>query len=183
VTNKYAVLIACAALAGPAIAADPAPANAPASDKSIHELLELTDAHKLIDTMKGQVNAMVTAASQQAMQGKSITPERQAILDRMQTKMLGVLDDVLNWDTLEGIYLRTYRASFSEKEIDGIIAFYRTPAGKAMVKKLPLVMQNVMVEMQGLMKPMQARVQQIQQEAMQELKDLPQNDAGAKPPQ
>jgi hypothetical protein len=40
-----------------------------------------------------------------------------------------------------------------------------------------------MVEMQGLMKPMQARVQQIQQEAMQELKDLPQNDAGARPPQ
>jgi uncharacterized protein len=168
-------LIACLVLAGPAIAND-----APASDESIRELLAITDAHKLIDTVRAQVDSMVTASSQQAMQGKTVTPERQAILDRMRTKMEGVIDEMLSWDTLQSLYLRTYRASFTQHELDGIIKFYKTPAGQAMIKKMPVVMQNVMGEMQGLLQPMQQRMQEIQRETVQELKDLPAKDAAAK---
>ena len=169
-SSDVAALIACLLLAGPAIAND-----APASDESIRKLLVITDAHKLIDTMKAQVDAMVRASSQQALQGKSITAERQAVLDRMQTKMEAVIDEMLDWDTLQGLYLRTYRASFTQDELDGIMKFYKTPAGQALIKKMPVVMQNVMSEMQGMLKPMQEKIQQIQRETIQELKDLPAN--------
>jgi hypothetical protein len=106
------------------------------------------------------------------LKGQPITPERQAILDRMASKMSAVTTDLLSWDTLLPIYLRTYRASFTQDEIDGVIKFYKSPAGKAYVKKTPLVMQNVMREMQGLAKQVQDRMGVIQQESMQELKDL-----------
>jgi hypothetical protein len=151
--------------------------DAPASDKSIRELLAITDAHKLIDTVRGQVDAMVKASSQQAMQGQTITPEKQAILDRMRTKMEAVIDEMLSWDTLESVYLRTDRASFTQDELDGIMRFYKTRAGQAMIKKMPVVMQNVMAEMQGLLQPMRQRMQEIQRETLQELKDLPAKDA------
>jgi len=172
---KYWPLLACLLIAGPVLAKN----DAPASDESIRELLAITDAHKLIDTVRGQVDAMVNSSSQQALQGKTITPERQAILDRMRTKMEAVIDDMLNWDTLQGVYLRTYRASFSQSELDGILKFYKTPAGQAMIKKMPVVMQNVMGEMQGLLQPMQQRMQEIQRETLQELKALPEKDAPA----
>jgi hypothetical protein len=107
------------------------------------------------------------------MHGKTITPEKQAVLDRMQTKMEAALDEMLNWDALQGMYLRTYRASFTQDELDGMMAFYRTPAGIAMIKKMPLVMQNVMGEMQSVMKPMQVKMREIQRETMQELQALP----------
>jgi len=175
VQYRHVALVAWLVLAGPAIAAD-----APASDQSIRELLTLTDAHKLIDTVRGQVDAMVNASLQQALQGKTITPDRQAVLDRMRTKMQGVIDDMLTWDTLEALYLRTYRASFTQHELDGIIKFYKTPTGQAMIKKMPVVMKNVMGEMQGLLQPMQQRMQEIQRETLQELKDLPAQNAPAK---
>jgi uncharacterized protein len=175
VKYRYSMLFACLLFAGSAIAND-----APASDASIRELLKITDAHKMVDAMKIQIDTMVKASMQQATQGKAITPERQAVLDRMQTKMAAVVDEMLNWDTLEGVYLRTYRASFTQDELDGITAFYKTPAGQAMIKKLPLVMQNVMGEMQSMMKPMQLKIQAIQRESLQELKDLPAKDQPAK---
>ncbi len=49
------------------------------------------------------------------------------------------------------IFMRTYRESFTQDELDGMTAFYKTPAGQAVVKKM----------------------QQIQRETVQELKDLP----------
>ncbi len=165
---RHSVLLACVLLAGPAIAND-----LPASDESIQELLVITDAHKLIDTMKVQVQAMIRTSSKQAMQGKTITPEKEAALDRMQAKMEAALDEMLNWDALQAMYLRTYRASFTQDELDGMMAFYKTSAGQAMIKKMPLVMQNVMGEMQGMMKPMQVKMREIQRETMEELQALP----------
>ncbi len=116
---------------------------------------------------------MIRTSSKQAMQGRTVTPERQAVLDRMQAKMEAALDEMLNWDALQAMYLRTYRASFTQDELDGMMAFYKTSAGQAMIKKMPLVMQNVMGEMQGMMKPMQVKMREIQRETMEELQALP----------
>ncbi len=164
----YLALLGWMILAGPAIAND-----APASDESIRQLLAITEARKLLDSMKLQVDAMTKTSVQQAMQGKTVTPERQAILDRMHSKMDAVLNEMLSWDTLEPIYVRTYRESFTQDELDGITAFYKTTAGQALIKKTPVVMQNVMAEVQGLMRPSLEKIQQIQKETQHELNDLP----------
>jgi uncharacterized protein len=162
------LLIACLAGSGTALAND-----APASDDSIREMLDITNAHKLIDTIKLQINSMVAAAQQQTLQGKPLTPEKEAIIGRMQTRMQAALDEMLNWESLEAMYVRIYRASFTQDELDGMMAFYRTAAGQALINKMPLVTQNLMSEVQGQMKPMQEKIQQIQREATQQLKDLP----------
>jgi hypothetical protein len=39
-----------------------------------------------------------------------------------------------------------------------MIAFYESPAGRAVVRKLPLVMQNTMAEMQKLMRPVMEKL-------------------------
>jgi hypothetical protein len=146
--------------------------NAPASDASIREMLELTNARQMLAGMKGQITAMMNTTMQNATTGQSVTPARRAILDRMAAKMSAVATDVTNWDDLLPMYLRTYRAAFTQDEIDGVIKFYKSPAGKAYVNKLPLVMQNLMGEMQGFVKTIQEKMQAIQRESMQELKDL-----------
>jgi uncharacterized protein len=161
------------------IAGGAAANDAPASDASIREMLELTNAHQLIDTMKGQVAAMTGNVTRETLKGQELTPERQAVMDRMREKMSAATADMLNWDTLLPVYMRTFRASFTQSEIDGVIKFYKSPAGRAYVKKMPVVMQNVMQEMQGLIKPMQEKMAVIQREAIQELKAL--SDKGKKP--
>lgn len=159
-------------MCGSAIAAN----NAPASDASIRQMLELTNAQQMIAGMKGQMTAMMNSAMQNAMTGQTLTPQRQAIVDRMAAKMSAVVTDMLNWDDLLPIYMRTYRDSFTQDEIDGAIKFYKSAAGQAYVKKLPLVMQNVVREMQDFMKPAQEKMLAIQKESMQELKALQDKD-------
>src|SRR5258708_28689495 len=112
----------------------------------------------MLDGMKGQMTAMMNSAMQNATKDQTITPERQAILDRMSVKMSAVVTGMLNWDDLLPMYLRTFRASFTQDEIDGVIKFYKSPAGRAYVKKLPLVMQNIMREMPEFMKPVQEQM-------------------------
>ena len=155
--------------------------NAPASDASIRQMLELTNAQQMIAGMKGQMSTMMNTAMQKATRGVPLTPERQAIIDRMAAKMSAVVADMLSWDDLLPIYMRTYRDSFTQDEIDGAIKFYKSAAGQAYVKKLPLVMQNVMREMQGILKPAQDKMLAIQKETMQEIKDLQDRDDNKSP--
>jgi uncharacterized protein len=161
-------------IAGTAVAND-----APASDASIREMLELTNARQMIETMKGQMAAMTNNISREALKGQDVTPERQAILDRMHEKVSAATADLLSWDSLLPVYMRTFRASFTQSEIDGVIKFYKSPAGRAFVNKMPVVMQNVMQEMQGFIKPLQEKMAVIQKETAQELKAL--NDKDKKP--
>jgi len=161
VKYPFALILAGVLLAGPALAD-----SSPASDESVRQLLELTDAHKLIDAAKAQVNAMVSAALQDAAQGKTLTPARQAVVERMHAKML-------NWDTLLPMYMRIYQESFTQDELDGMTAFYKTPAGQAVVRKMPLVMQRVLGEMQVMLKPMQEKIREIQQQTVRELQQAP----------
>ena len=134
----------------------------------------------MLDSVKGQMSAMMNSATQNATKGQTITPERQAILDRMRAKMAAVGTDMLNWDELLPIYLRTYRAAFTQDEIDGVIKFYKSPAGRAYVNKLPLVMQNLMGEMQGVIKTLQEKMMVIQKDTAQELKALKEKEDAKK---
>jgi hypothetical protein len=176
---KIRNLVICAWL----LAAAPVLANdGPPSDASIDQLLTLTNVRQLLDQMKGQLDAMIDSGMRAGLQGQTLTPERQAVLDRMKTKMAAVITETLNWDFLEPIYVRTYRASLTQDELDGMIAFYASAAGQAYVHKIPLIMQNIMVEMQGMLKPMQEKLAEIQKQSLQELKALkPSETAPATP--
>jgi hypothetical protein len=161
-------LTAFLALSAPVLAND-----APASDASIREMLQLSNAQQLVDGVKGQVNAMMSQTLKQATQGRPVSPEKQAILDDMRAKMTAAFDDTLSWDALQPMYTRVYKAAFTQDEIDGIIKFYKSRAGKAMIKKLPVVLTHVMTEMQGLMQPTMQKIREIQSEAMEKIKALP----------
>ena len=164
---SHLVIVGLLSVTGPAIAND-----APPSEASIQELLQVTNVRQLLDQMKGQMDGIMANAMQAAQKGQTLTPERQAILDRMRQKMAAAVGESLNWDTLMPIYVRTYQASLTQDELDGILNFYQSPAGQAYTKKMPLIMQNVMGEMQAMMKPLQQKLADIQKETLQELKDL-----------
>ena len=132
--------------------------------------MSLANVQHLLDGVKAQMDGVMKQASNQVLQGQNLTPERQAIMDRMLDKMAAVSRDMLDWEALKPVFLRVYRQSFSQEDIDGMIAFYKTPAGQSMLSKMPLVMQNMMAEMGQMMKPMQQKMMEIQHEAIEEMK-------------
>ena len=166
------ILIVLSVSCSVAFAADPPPArssttgNVP-TEASIKQLLEVGQAHKLIDSM---MDAFIKSTMQQATQGQHVTPKVQKDIDQRLAEMMAGTKEMLDWSKLEPLYVRVYQKSFSQQEVDGMTAFYKTPTGQAVLNKMPVVMQNTLNEMQQMMAPMIQRVKQAQQEIVAEIK-------------
>lgn len=142
----------------------------PASEASIRQLLEVTQARELIDGMHTQIDAMTNAGIDQALAGKTPSDGEQQAIDNMKRKIALLMRDELAWQRMEPIYLRLYRETLSEDEVVGMLDFYRTPAGQAMIRKMPLLMQKLMPELQGMMATMMPKMQKIQRDFLTDMK-------------
>lgn len=143
----------------------------PASETAIRALLEATQARQLVESVQGQVEKQMQDSSQALLAGRRLNAKEEAALHTMQTKMAAVMRDELSWARMERIYVTLYRETLSEEEVAGMLAFYQTPAGQAVIRKMPLMMQKVMDQMQGFMASASPKLRQIQQEFAQEMKD------------
>jgi hypothetical protein len=145
-------------------------ADTPASEESIREILQITDARKLVEGMFGQMDGLMRNSMQQVLKGQPATAEQQKIIEKMQAKTMAAMREELSWEKLESLYITVYQKTFTQEELDGMIAFYRTPAGAAMIKKMPLLMQETMTMMQQRMGPMMKSVQKAVQETAEEIR-------------
>ena len=154
-------------------------ADNPPSEASIEQLLEVGQAHKLVDTMTAQMDGYMKQIMQQATQGQHITPEIQKGIDKREAEMMSMLKEMLDWDKLEPMYVRVYQKSFTQGEVDGMVAFYKTPIGQALLTKMPAVMQNTLNEMQQMMQPMMQRMQRMQQDVVAEIQAQKKKKSGS----
>lgn len=162
---RHLILLACV-VASPAIAAEP-----PASEASVRELLAITQSRKLVDSTMGQVDAMMQRSMKQALAGQpTLTADQQKIMDGMRTKMIALIREDMKWETLEPMFVDIYKQSFTQKEVNGMLDFYRSEPGKAVIAKMPVVMQNTMQAMQARMTTTFPKLQKLQQDAMAELR-------------
>jgi hypothetical protein len=161
--KRVLVLLAITCLT--ARAADTVPTEA-----SIQELLTVTNVHKLVDQMIPQLDAMMQKSITEALKGQAIPPEAQKMIEQSRANANAVMKEELTWSKLEPLYIRIYQKSLTQEEVTGMIALYKTPAGQAMINKMPIVMQNTMAEMQTMMAPMMQRLQQSQQQLLTEIK-------------
>lgn len=139
-------------------------ADTPPSEASIKQLLEVSHVRALVDSMMGQMDGIMKNAMAQATQGQQLTPDVQKEIEQAETDVKTEMKNVLDWSKLEPMYVRIYQKSFNQQEIDGMIAFYKTPTGQAVLNKMPLVLQNTMTEVQQMLQPMMQHLQQKQHE-------------------
>ncbi len=145
-------------------------AEAPPTDASIRQLLEATHARQLIDTMMTQVDGMMKQATQQVTGGRAASPEVQKIYEKTRAEVVVAMREQMTWEKLEPMYLRIYKKSFSENEVQAMVGFYKSPAGQAVITKLPAVMQESMNESMQMLQPVIQKIQQMQQEMLAEMK-------------
>lgn len=157
------LLLFCAAAVS-LLAADPRP-----SDASVKELLLLSGSPKMLDMSKGQLANMAGGPVQQALQGRSPTPEIRQIVEAGGAKIMTALNDGLKWEAFEPTFVELHQAVLTQDEVDGIVAFYKTPAGIAMVQKMPQLMQASSQRIQQQLAPLMQQLQQISQDTVLQL--------------
>lgn len=143
---------------------------APASEDSIRQLLAVTKTRGTVEGMQTQLRETMHKTVQQAMRGKIPNIEQQEAIDNMENKLVALLNREFAWEILEPSYIRRYQEFFSEEEVAGMLSFYRTPVGQAVVNKMPALMQQLMLEMQEMRQRLGPEVRRIQQEFISELK-------------
>ena len=122
--------------------------------------------------MVTQMDAAMKNGMAQAAKGKASSLELNIIMDKLQKKMMDILKEEVDWSVLEPIYIAVYQEHFTQAEVDGMLAFYRTPVGATVIDKLPLVMQESMLKMQDRMGPLVQKLNVIQKEAFREIQEL-----------
>ena len=176
-TRIFVVLTLCSSLVYAAENPSAAPSNAP-TEASIKQLLEVAQAHKLIDSVMAQMENLMQQSIAQATRGQQIPAKVQKDIDQRRADLVAMMKQLLDWKKLEPMYLRIYQKTFTQQEVDGMIAFYKTPAGQAVMSKMPAAMQNTIDEMQAMMGPVMQKMQQMQQDVVAEMKAETKNKGG-----
>jgi hypothetical protein len=81
-----------------------------------------------------------------------------------------IVQEEFSWDKLKPTYIAIYQETFDQEEIDGLVAFYKSPVGTSMVNKMPVVMQKSMVGMQARLQPMFKRMKGMMEQALMDAK-------------
>ena len=143
---------------------------APASQASVEKTLDLMHAEQSLQAIWGPVEANMRQMMAKSHGATPATPEQQAAENRMIQRAVGLMHQEMSWQKLKPQYVKLYADTFSQDEIDGLNAFYGSPAGKAYLAKMPLLMQHSMQLMQAQMQDVMPRMMQIMQDSAHDAK-------------
>ena len=159
------VVLACAvAVLGTASAAGAQPAAAPAAPAPaaqsvtpaklalVRRYFQAIHYEKLVDSMMGSMLPVMTEAM--ARQHPNLTAAQQQLIT-------DVVRQVMREDMTPKIMQRlepVLAATFSEAELQAMVAFYESPTGRAVVERMPALAPQSAVVMRSLIPEMQAEV-------------------------
>ena len=168
-----AFIVTCLGVAAPAFAQSTHPATQAASkptEASVRHLLDVMQVRQIVQTMSAQMDGMFDNMLNKQLEGQNITPEQQKQLEARRNAARDMVKDLLSWDAMESLYLKVYGDTFSQREIDAMTAFYTSPAGQAVIAKMPLATKNSMAEMQQRVREMIPKIQQMAKDAADHVK-------------
>ena len=84
-----------------------------------------------------------------------------------QEKIFALLQEEMSWKKFKPMVAAVYAESLTPEEVKGITAFYKSPAGQALLDKQPVIMQKSMVMQQKLMMDMMPKIQAIVKSEME----------------
>jgi len=135
----------------------------------VRELFALLHVEHISDQIRSSVMNQ-TAGIPKQLFGPDISPANKAKFDVLQEKILQTVDAQVGWRVLEPQYVRLYTDAYTEEEINGIVAFYKTPAGAAMIAKSPELSAKSIQLVQSKMAAVQPQLKQMVEDFVRDTK-------------
>lgn len=142
---------------------------APATDAALRELFSAMDAHRLLDSAYQQLDTRL----QTSLAQMDVKPNQKPLLQAFAHRYGQWVRSQLSWVVLEPKMAQVYAQVFTEEDIKVMTAFYRSPTGKKMLEKMPLLLQESMGIVQQAMQNLEPQLNQMQQELAEQLKATP----------
>ena len=96
----------------------------------------------------------------------TLTDKQQKALDEGLSRIRAITQEGLSWTKLSSGFTDLYAATYSEETIDGLLAFYKSPAGTELLEKQPQILAQSAVIVQKAMQDVQPRLRQAMADLM-----------------
>jgi uncharacterized protein len=133
--------------------ASTAASAAPASRESVEELIRVMRLEQTSDDSDSMMESM-RAQIENQLDLDAPSEER---LAESREKVQAFIREELSWGKLRDLYVKVYAETYSQEEVDGQLAFYRSPEGQATLDKQPVLLEKTALAMQELMAGVMAK--------------------------
>lgn len=178
------------------------PADQQPSPEQLAKLFDVMRIKQQMASMRMMVPGMVQQQIQSAMKqteegmppGSKLTPEQREKMQAIMSKYVGKSMDLYPTDEMLTDMTGIYQKHLSKDDVEGLIAFYSSPAGQHLLDAQPVIAQEYMPMVMG---KVAQRSQAMTKEMMKEMADVvpankppttsprvakPAPKAGSKPP-
>jgi len=145
----------------------------------VEDLIRVTKVSDLMGQMTDQMTTRMKTVAAQQSANHSFTPAQQKLIDDYINQIQSITRNAVSWEKVKPTIIQVYVDTYTDQELDGIIAFYHSPAGQAMIAKSPQLMNKTVQLVQAQMSEVQPQILQANQEFSRKMKEL----NSAPPPQ
>jgi hypothetical protein len=147
----------------------------PAKLAAIEDMLSVLKMEQQQEQAIGQIRSafMQQIENEVRSHGGSDSPQFKEEFGKFQDQLFQLIFMRMSWSRMKPEYVRLYDETFTLEELKGITAFYRSPAGKAFVDKLPQVTQRAIEIGQRVVAEAQPDIEKLTEDFMQRLKKKP----------
>jgi hypothetical protein len=116
-----AALLACSSLF----------AATPEKTAKIEKLFDILKVNRLSDEIAAQLVLQVDRIGQQIAQQAGLPVEERAkATEEVRNKMTAAMKDLTSWERLKPSMIQIYDDTYSEADLDGVLAFFTGPSGQ-----------------------------------------------------
>ncbi|HEX9199590.1 MAG TPA: DUF2059 domain-containing protein [Acidobacteriaceae bacterium] len=124
------------------------------------EMVLLLHSDRMVTQISANFMKQLSIAGEKLI-GPNATPESKAQLADLEKKFSQMIDDQVGWKVMEPALTDIYAKTFTEDELTTIVAFYKSPAGAALIEKMPTVNTAATQLLQSKMTVMQPQMKQM----------------------
>jgi hypothetical protein len=130
----------------------------PTSAELADELLKVLELEKNMSQYFAMAQQSMAESVKQTQAMMGVT---NASAEAEMAKSLKIIQEALSWENLKADFIALYSETFTAEELQGILDFYKSPAGQKFIVKQPELMQKSMQISQKLMARIMPRLQEV----------------------
>jgi hypothetical protein len=136
------------------------------------ELIQVTKLSQVMDQVTNQMTARMKTVAAQQSANRSFTPAQQKLITDYVDQIQSITQGAVSWEKIKPTVVEVYAETYTDQELNGILAFYRSPAGQALISKSPQLMNRTMQLVQTQMGQVQPQILQANADFTRKMKEL-----------
>jgi uncharacterized protein len=137
----------------------------------IKELFRLTSMESRVAQSKAAALAQARAFGAQQIALFDLPQEQNNSAKEYYEKLYTLVASKYDWTKIEPAYEQIYSDLFTEEELDGLLAFYKSPLGQAFLSKVPIVTSKMLDVSKQQFDQLTPQIQKLTEDYVDQLKN------------